>query len=100
MVQTTLEQDLLPCVASSTGHCEPCLDAPACALAGAFCTNIADGAFCLNPCDSAGGCPTGSSCNGTTCGEDGRCVDAANQGNDLALWPVIGMPQASGAATT
>src|SRR5690606_12660958 len=36
--------------------------------------------------------------NGTTCAEDGRCVDAANRGNELAYWPIINMPVASGAA--
>jgi hypothetical protein len=35
---------------------------------------------------------------GATCSEDGRCVDASGQGNDLAYWPIIGMPLASGAA--
>lgn len=36
--------------------------------------------------------------NGTTCAEDGRCVDAAGQGNELARWPLLNMPVASGAA--
>ncbi len=36
--------------------------------------------------------------DGTTCAPDGRCVDAANQGNALRNWPVLGMPEASGAA--
>ena len=36
--------------------------------------------------------------DGYTCSEDGRCVDAANQGNALRDWPIIGMPQSSGAA--
>lgn len=35
---------------------------------------------------------------GTTCSEDGRCVDASGNGNALATWPVVGMPVASGAA--
>ncbi|HTM20724.1 MAG TPA: hypothetical protein VL172_09460 [Kofleriaceae bacterium] len=35
---------------------------------------------------------------GFTCADDGRCVDAADQGNHLSDWPVIGMHQASGAA--
>lgn len=35
---------------------------------------------------------------GYTCAADGRCVDAANQGNYLSDWPIIGMHQASGAA--
>ena len=43
--------------------------------------------------------PLGDPCAaGTTCAADGRCVDTANQGNALTLWPIIGMPQASGAA--
>lgn len=41
----------------------------------------------LNPCKS-----------GTTCAEDGRCVDAMGQGNELAMWPVINYPMASGSA--
>jgi dienelactone hydrolase len=36
--------------------------------------------------------------NGTTCAEDGRCVDETGQGNDLAAWPIINMNVASGAA--
>lgn len=36
--------------------------------------------------------------NGTTCAEDGRCVDALGNGNEVARWPIIGMPVASGAA--
>lgn len=36
--------------------------------------------------------------DGTTCQADGRCVDAAGQGNALRRWPIIGMPQSSGAA--
>jgi pimeloyl-ACP methyl ester carboxylesterase len=36
--------------------------------------------------------------DGFTCAADGRCVDAANQGNHLRDWPIIGMHQASGAA--
>jgi len=36
--------------------------------------------------------------DGYTCAADGRCVDAANQGNYLSDWPIIGMHQASGAA--
>jgi len=35
---------------------------------------------------------------GTTCQPDGRCADAAGQGNALAKWPIINMYQASGAA--
>ncbi len=34
---------------------------------------------------------------GTTCVQ-GRCVDAAGQGNQLAMWPVLNFPVASGAA--
>ncbi len=41
----------------------------------------------LDPCES-----------GTTCQPDGRCTDAAGQGNYLNKWPIIGMYQASGAA--
>ncbi len=37
---------------------------------------------------------------GTTCNDDGRCVDAAGQGNALALWPVLDLPVASGAVFT
>lgn len=36
--------------------------------------------------------------DGYTCNDDGRCVDAAGQGNELRDWPIIGMHQASGAA--
>lgn len=36
--------------------------------------------------------------DGYKCAEDGRCVDASNQGNGLRKWPVIGMYMASGAA--
>lgn len=46
-------------------------------------------ALSLNPCAS-----------GTTCNDYGRCVDAAGQGNELARWPVIGTPVASGAVFT
>lgn len=35
---------------------------------------------------------------GTTCAEDGRCVDENGQGNALARWPILDMPVASGAA--
>ncbi len=35
---------------------------------------------------------------GYTCAEDGRCVDAANQGNALAVFPGVGMYAATGAA--
>lgn len=41
----------------------------------------------VNPCKS-----------GTTCSEDGRCVDASGQGNALAMWPILNYPVASGAA--
>jgi pimeloyl-ACP methyl ester carboxylesterase len=41
----------------------------------------------LPPCES-----------GTTCNEEGRCVDAAGQGNKLAQWPALNYPIASGAA--
>lgn len=38
-------------------------------------------------------------CNaGSTCNDHGRCVDAMGQGNDLAMFPVINTPVASGAA--
>jgi dienelactone hydrolase len=40
----------------------------------------------LNPCAS-----------GTTCNDEGRCVDALGNGNRLATWGVIDMPVASGA---
>lgn len=36
--------------------------------------------------------------SGTTCNEQGRCVDAAGQGNRLSQWPVLNYPVASGAA--
>lgn len=36
--------------------------------------------------------------SGTECAEDGRCVDEDGQGNALAMWPIINMPVASGAA--
>jgi hypothetical protein len=42
---------------------------------------------CPDPCES-----------GTTCAPDGRCVDAAGQGNHLRNWPILSYPQASGAA--
>ena len=35
---------------------------------------------------------------GTTCNAQGRCVDAAGQGNKLNQWPVLNYPIASGAA--
>lgn len=35
---------------------------------------------------------------GTTCAEDGRCVDAGGQGNELRQWPVLNFPMASGSA--
>ncbi len=35
---------------------------------------------------------------GYTCAEDGRCVDASNQGNHLAVFPGVGMYAATGAA--
>lgn len=40
----------------------------------------------LEPCQS-----------GTTCNDEGRCVDAQGNGNKLANFPVINMPVASGA---
>jgi hypothetical protein len=40
----------------------------------------------LNPCSS-----------GTTCNDEGRCVDSGGNGNKLATWGVIDMPVASGA---
>jgi pimeloyl-ACP methyl ester carboxylesterase len=40
----------------------------------------------LNPCSA-----------GTTCNDEGRCVDASGNGNKLATWGVINMPVASGA---
>ncbi len=36
--------------------------------------------------------------SGTTCNDQGRCVDANGQGNKLAMFPIINMPVASGAA--
>jgi dienelactone hydrolase len=41
----------------------------------------------MEPCES-----------GYTCAENGKCVDAAGHGNHLAMWPVLNMPVASGAA--
>ncbi len=35
---------------------------------------------------------------GSTCNEFGKCVDANGQGNNLAMWPVLNYPVASGAA--
>jgi len=43
----------------------------------------------LDPCKS-----------GSTCDDFGKCVDATGQGNNLARWPVIGTPIASGAVFT
>jgi hypothetical protein len=43
----------------------------------------------LEPCQS-----------GTTCNDYGKCVDAAGQGNQLAVWPLIDLPIASGAVFT
>lgn len=40
----------------------------------------------LEPCQS-----------GTTCNDEGKCVDAQGNGNKLAMFPVISMPIASGA---
>ena len=40
----------------------------------------------LNPCES-----------GSTCNDQGKCVDAQGNGNHLATWGVINMPVASGA---
>jgi dienelactone hydrolase len=40
----------------------------------------------LEPCEA-----------GTTCNDEGRCVDAQGNGNHLAMFPVISMPIASGA---
>jgi pimeloyl-ACP methyl ester carboxylesterase len=34
---------------------------------------------------------------GSTCNELGRCVDASGQGNNLAMWPLLNYPVASGA---
>jgi len=36
--------------------------------------------------------------NGATCSDEGQCVDADGLVEDFALWPVISMPMASGAA--
>jgi hypothetical protein len=36
--------------------------------------------------------------DGTTCNDQGRCVDAAGQGNALSQWPPLNYPIASGAA--
>lgn len=44
-------------------------------------------ATALPPCQS-----------GSTCNEFGRCVDGNGKGNNLALWPVLNYPVASGAA--
>lgn len=42
-------------------------------------------------------CPP--SCRGgTMCAEDGRCVDSAGAGNELANWPLVNYPTASGGA--
>jgi hypothetical protein len=35
---------------------------------------------------------------GSTCNDQGKCVDATGHGNNLAAWPIVGMPVASGAA--
>lgn len=35
---------------------------------------------------------------GSTCNEFGKCVDANGQGNNLAMWPLLNYPVASGAA--
>jgi hypothetical protein len=40
----------------------------------------------LEPCEA-----------GTTCNDEGRCVDAQGNGNHLAMFPVVNMPVASGA---
>jgi hypothetical protein len=40
----------------------------------------------LNPCQS-----------GSTCNKEGRCVDSNGQGNNLAKFPIIDLPVASGA---
>ncbi len=40
----------------------------------------------LNPCES-----------GSTCNDEGRCVDAQGNGNHLATFPIIDLPVASGA---
>jgi hypothetical protein len=40
----------------------------------------------LNPCKS-----------GSTCNTEGKCVDANGQGNNLAMFPIIDLPVASGA---
>jgi hypothetical protein len=37
-------------------------------------------------------------CNsGSTCNELGECVDASGKGNNLAMWPIVNFPVASGA---
>jgi hypothetical protein len=36
--------------------------------------------------------------SGTTCAEDGRCLDELGQEGELARWPLVNMPVASGAA--
>ncbi|HLL21622.1 MAG TPA: Ig-like domain-containing protein, partial [Kofleriaceae bacterium] len=46
-------------------------------------------ALSLEPCGS-----------GTTCNDEGKCVDAAGQGNKLAKWPILDLPIASGAVFT
>ncbi|MEQ9496086.1 MAG: hypothetical protein RIT81_04485 [Deltaproteobacteria bacterium] len=43
--------------------------------------------ICPNPCE-----------RGTECSPDGRCVDSNGEGNALDDWPIVGFPQASGAA--
>lgn len=49
--------------------------------------NPLDGSLAsLNPCES-----------GSTCNDEGKCVDAQGNGNHLATWGVINMPIASGA---
>ena len=49
--------------------------------------NPLDGSLAsLNPCAS-----------GSTCNDEGKCVDAQGNGNHLATWGVINMPIASGA---
>lgn len=58
------------------------------------------GPQCLvNPLDPGGDMICPDPCEGgTQCSEDGRCVDSNGEGNALAMWPVVGFPQATGAA--
>jgi dienelactone hydrolase len=36
--------------------------------------------------------------SGSTCSDDGRCVDSSGNGNHLSQWPILNYPIASGAA--